>query len=125
MPGRLRVFCLLAAWCCASGTFLELAQVAAWARMFAGYVPAMPVSEAVVRTLDPGRPCPICRALARAREARQSPPKAAVADAGKLVLFPGRPEPTILPATAPDWPDDRRPAGESWCAPVPVPPPRA
>jgi hypothetical protein len=127
MSRRLASISLLAAWLCASGAMLDVAQVVAWTRMFAGYARTESIVAAARETFDPGKPCALCRAVSKARDAccdRRAP---AVPSAGaeKMVLileraspFVASPEPTAWPERAPA----HAPVRE---ADVPVPPPRA
>ena len=87
MARRLPALSLLLAWLCASGAMLDVAQVAAWARMFAGYVRTESVAAAARETFDPAKPCQICRAVSKARAA--AAPRAAVPSAGpeKIILI--------------------------------------
>ncbi len=79
MRSRLSIWCLLAAWLCANGALLDLEQAYAWARMFAGYVQTLPLGQAAALTLDPSKPCPICRAVQQARDCGAKQPVAAPA----------------------------------------------
>jgi hypothetical protein len=81
---RLIAFSLLGAWLCANGTLLDVEQVYAWGRMFAGYVRTIPIEQAAAATFDPAKPCAICQAVQQARD--PSPKQAAPAPAGYLTL---------------------------------------
>ncbi len=126
MPRRLSITCLVLAWFCANGALLDVVQVFAWGRMFAGYVETMPVEQALARTFDPGKPCAICLAVCRARTATRHPRPAAAEDSSvNLVLFCVPSEAFVPPLES---------SGKAWLAPVagvtrwdpvPVPPPRA
>ena len=125
MSRRLASISLLTAWLCASGAMLDVAQVAAWTRMFVGYARTESVVAAARETFDPGKPCALCRAVSKAREAcdRRAP---AVPPAGieKIVLIAERAQPFVVLAAPRAWP---RLAGASMPAreaEVPVPPPR-
>jgi hypothetical protein len=116
---------LVVAWLCANGAFLDVVQVFAWGRMFVGYARTLSIAEAAVQTLDPDKPCPICLAVRRAREAEQHQQSAAVPIAVvKTLLAPVQNEPFIFPLIRPEWPDANSVMMVSWLPPVPVPPPR-
>ena len=122
---RFSCSCLLLGWLCASGALLDTIQVYAWARMFIGYTRTMSLAEAGIQTMDPDKPCPICLAVRRAREAEQRkqpavPPTSVV----KTLLVQVQNEPLILPVVRPEWPDAKLATMASWHPPVPVPPPR-
>jgi hypothetical protein len=123
---RLSCICLFSAWLCASGALLDLTQVFAWARMFAGYSRTLPLREAAVMTMDPDKPCPICLAVRRAREAesRQQPPAMPSIVQKMPLLAQVRNEPFVFHRDRPAWPDAPPARAPSWRAPVPVPPPR-
>ncbi len=69
MSRRLASISLLTAWLCASGAMLDVAQVVAWTRMFAGYARTESIAAAARETFDPGKPCAMCRAVSKARDA--------------------------------------------------------
>lgn len=122
---RVSSICLLFAWLCASGTLLDSIQVFAWGRMFVGYARTMSIAEAAAQTFDPGKPCPICLAVRRAREAEPRNQSAAVpTSVVKTLLAPVQSEPFIFPLICPEWPDADSIMMVSWLPPVPVPPPR-
>jgi len=123
---RLSAVSLLCAWLCASGALLDLAQAFAWARMFAGYARTASVVAAVRRTLDPERPCAICRAVGRAREASGARgPAVAPAGAQKMTLVLESPAPLVAAVPEEGWPAAAPERGPARAAEVPVPPPRA
>jgi hypothetical protein len=126
MRRRLPFVALLLAWLSTQGAFLELAQVFAWSRMFAGYAQSMSWRQALVETLDPEKPCAMCCAIRRAR-ATEPPQPAAPApsqEGAKLVLFLLAGEgPLIPPVLAHDW-YERVQKFVDWQLPVPTPPPR-
>ena len=105
MSRRLPVICLLAAWLCASGAMLDVAQLVAWARMFAGYARTESVLSAARDTFDPARPCAICCAVCRAREAAgQHAPAVPPAGRDKLVLILERAAPFVPESGLLAWP---------------------
>jgi len=117
--------CLLLAWLCANGAALDLMQVFAWGRMFAGYARQMPAEAALARTFDPAKTCPLCQAVQQARKAGREPGPAPTPNAAvRLVLIAQELDALKPPAV----PSDRLEV-ISMCAagrrdPVPVPPPR-
>jgi hypothetical protein len=102
---------------------LDVAQVFAWGRMFAGYAQCESLSDAARATFDPGKPCAICRAVSRAREASVPAPLRA-GSAEKLILISEVPAEFVARNETPAWPDTggRRP--EARASDVPLPPPR-
>ena len=122
---RVSSICLLVAWLCASGTLLDTIQAFAWARMFVNYARTMSIGEAAVQTFDPGKPCPICLAVRRAREAEPHQQSAvAPTSVVKTLLVPAQSELFVLPSIKPEWPDPAPVLMSSWHPRVPVPPPR-
>jgi len=125
MPRRLATISLITAWLCASGAMLDIAQVSAWARMFAGYARTESLSSAARETFDPGKPCAICRAVAKAREACcPHAPAPANAGAEKMVMIDERPAPFVGLAPRASWPASRVSRASVRDGDVPVPPPR-
>jgi hypothetical protein len=125
MSRRLASISLLTAWLCASGAMLDVAQLVAWARMFAGYARTESIAAAARETFDPAKPCAMCRAVSKARDScdRNCP---AVPSAGveKIVLILERVSPIVVSPERSAWPE-----AAASCAPVrgedvPVPPPR-
>jgi hypothetical protein len=122
---NLATFCLLTAWLCATGAVSNVAQVFAWGRMFVGYTRALSVSEALTETFDASKPCALCLAVKKSRDAENNQPRAAEFSAEKLLLSDGEPEPIVFIPKTDEWP-----AAGDWrgCArieTVPVRPPRA
>lgn len=126
MPRRLSLFCLFAAWLCASGAALEGVQVYAWGRMFCAYVHEMPVQEAAAETMDGNKPCPLCRALreARAQSQRDQPAASVGGDGAKLVLIADEPASLVFAREREAWPIVGAAPSASRVDPVPLPPPR-
>jgi hypothetical protein len=124
MARRLPALSLLLAWLCASGAMLDVAQVAAWARMFAGYVRTESVAAAARETFDPAKPCQICRAVSKARAA--AAPRAAVPPAGpeKIILIFERSALLLAGPAQRIWPALTPARAWSRAGDVPVPPPR-
>jgi hypothetical protein len=126
MARRLPAISLLIAWLCASGATLDVAQVFAWARMFTGYAKTESVAAAVRDTFDPGRPCAICRAVSRAREAAgQRAPAVPPTGTDKMVLICERSNVFVAGPEKRAWPDSPRSCAVTHSGDVPVPPPRA
>lgn len=124
MSRRLASISLLCAWLCASGAMLDVAQVGAWARMFAGYAGTESVVAAAGDTFDPQRPCAICRTLSRARETcGQRPPAIPSAGPEKIVLVLERATPLLVQSARPEWPEAPTARAMVRITEVPVPPP--
>lgn len=125
MSRRLASISLLSAWLCASGAMLDLTQVVAWARMFTGYARTETVAAAAKDTFDPQKPCALCRAVSRARDAseRHGP---AVLSAGseRMVLILDKAPAFVSPSARPEWPQVPGVPMAAGEAEVPVPPPR-
>jgi hypothetical protein len=116
---------LLFAWLCANGALLDVAQLLAWSKMFAGYSGTMSVAAALQKTFDPAKKCRLCLGVARAREAAQQQlPQAVERSAEKLLLAVHSPSPVILIPSAGDWPATPARVAPHRTEPVPVPPPR-
>jgi hypothetical protein len=123
---RLSAVSLLCAWLCASGAMLDITQVFAWTRMLAGYARTESFAAAAKETFDPAKPCAICKAVSKAREASgcQGP---AVPSAGgeKLVLILEASAPFVALSAERAWPASPSVSAQALCGDVPVPPPRA
>lgn len=125
MTRRLASLSLLFAWLCASGVVLDVAQVFAWGRMFAGYVRTESIAKAARETFDPAKPCELCGAVSKAREAsRGSAPAVPSAGADKMVMILERSAPVVVLRPARTWPDVSPLLPEDRAGEVPVPPPR-
>lgn len=126
MPRRLSLFCLFAAWLCASGAVLDGVQVYAWGRMFMAYSHQMPVEQAAAETMDGTKPCPLCLALRHAREQSQhQQPVANVAtDVARLILIAEEPAQLVFTREREPWPALAASLPTSRVDPVPLPPPR-
>ena len=127
MRFRLSIVGLLFAWLCASGGLLDVTQVFAWAKMYAGYAQTMPLREAVGRTFDPAKPCALCMAVLKARqaaaEAHETPAVASV-EIEKILLIAHRDEQVVVAPVLEAWPAETRRYAQVKIYPVPVPPPR-
>jgi hypothetical protein len=117
---------LLCAWLCASGAMLDLAQVFAWGRMFTSYMCCESIAEAAKETFDPAKPCAICLAVGKAREASNGhAPALPAPGAEKMVLiFDGLNE-FVAMVDEDEWPVISASYAPSSIRDVPVPPPRA
>ena len=117
---------LLLAWLCANGALWDVAQVFAWGRMFTQYSATLPVGQALQETFDGSKPCPICRAVAKARKAhRPQTPTASEQNPAKLVLAFERGSDAVIAAPRTRWETSRPEIGLKRTDRVPVPPPRA
>ncbi len=126
MSRRLASISLLCAWFCASGAMLDIAQVVAWSRMFAGYTRTESFAAAAKDTFDPERPCAICRALSRARETcGERAPAVPTTSSEKIVLILERVAPPVVALARPEWPTAPAARAPSRSADVPVPPPKS
>ena len=123
---RLPTFALLCAWLCASGALLDMAQVFAWTRMFAGYARSESIVAAAKETFDPAKPCALCCAVGKAREAsRQHGPAVPAAASERMVLILERPVPFVPASDGRGWPDVKSSRATALSGDVPVPPPKA
>jgi hypothetical protein len=105
---------------------LDLAQVFAWSRMFAGYARSESIVAAARETFNPDKPCAICRAVSRAREASgQHAPPVPRAGSDRILLILENPAPFVAAAPARSWPDAVPGLAATRSAEVPVPPPRS
>ena len=117
---------LLLAWFCANGALWDVVQVFAWTRMFTQYAAALPVGEALQETFDASKPCPICCAVAKARNAERSQTPTAVEHAPLKLVLAGETTGELV-ATPPlrRWETTPPQIGMTRTDRVPVPPPRA
>jgi hypothetical protein len=120
---RLVHLSLLSAWLCASGAMLDVTQLVAWGRMFAGYARTESLSDAARETFDPGKPCAICRAVSQAREA-SAPAAVRPNSAEKLILISEVPAEFVARDELPPWPVPGARRADTRANDVPVPPPR-
>jgi len=105
---------------------LDIAQVFAWARMFAGYAKTESIVAAAKETFDPSKPCAICRAVSKARDAASKHgPVLPSASSEKLVLILNASDRFVPAALAPGWPDTLQARALVRIGDVPVPPPRS
>ena len=127
MRKKSSIACLFFAWLCANGALLDVVQVFAWGKMFAGYTGTMSVVAALNATFDPAKPCDLCLTVATAKDTAEKQLPAAVsrASADKLLLALHTPARLIFVSPTADWPAALASAAPSRTEPVPVPPPRA
>ena len=125
MQRKFAITSLIFAWICANGAVWDAVQVFAWARMFVGYSHTLPVRAALRETFDPGKPCEICMAVAKAKEAEQKQaPRPLERSTAKLVLACETQEKIQMVPLAHAWPAAPDRTGAIRSEPVPVPPPR-
>jgi hypothetical protein len=104
---------------------LDLAQVFAWSRMFSGYLRSESIAKAATETFDPAKPCSICLALCKAREAANNrTPAVPASGAEKIILILDRPGEFAALVMPEAWPEFRDNIASSPGTDVPVPPPR-
>ena len=126
MRRTLAIACLFVAWICANGAVWDTAQVFAWARMFTGYTQTQTVTAALDETFDASKPCPICRAVAKAKEAAQKQaPQTVERSSEKLLLACEVPAKILIPPAKHEWTDVPPRLALTRTERVPVPPPRA
>jgi hypothetical protein len=122
---RLPVLSLLCAWLCASGALLDMAQVFAWTRMFAGYARTESIAAAARETFDPAKPCALCCAVSKAREtARQHGPAVPAAASERMILILERSALFVAASGQRSWPEGEPTSALARGGDVPVPPPR-
>jgi hypothetical protein len=128
---KLSFLALLLAWLCANGAVLDVAQVFAWTRMFAGYAHTMSASAALNATLDPAKKCALCKHIAAAKEQANPAPQSSAPvsssshDLAKIVLMLHTPAPFVVAASRETWPPAHASVATTRRDTVPVPPPRA
>lgn len=127
MRRRLTIVCLCLAWICANGAIWDAVQVVAWGRMFASNVRVEPLSEALRDTFDPAKPCPLCRAVSKARvgEQKNQPASPVGSEKGKLLLASEESPAITLTMPVREWSELAQPFLVAQSKSVPVPPPRA
>ncbi len=126
MRKKLSIVGLLVAWLCANGALLDVVQVFAWGRMFAGYAESMTVGAALSATFDPAKPCELCVSVAQTKDQqeKQAPAELLRAKDPKLLLACELPTVIIFSALTREWPAGPALAPSGRSDPVPVPPPR-
>ncbi|MSU73129.1 MAG: hypothetical protein EXS43_12440 [Opitutus sp.] len=126
MRKKLSIVGLLVAWLCANGALLDVVQVFAWGRMFAGYAESMTVGAALSATFDPAKPCELCVSVAQTKDQqeKQAPAELLRAKDHPLVLACDLPAAIVFSAPNQEWPAGPALAPPGRNDPVPVPPPR-
>lgn len=124
MRRAVAILSLLFAWLCANGAIWDLAQVAAWGKMFAGYSATLSVGAALRETLDPAKACELCLGVAKAKEQTTQRMPSSTQDATKLVLAIETEAVAVCAPAVQRWPVRTQPVRSEWRAAVPVPPPR-
>lgn len=95
--------------------------------MYAGYAQSMSVGEALAQTFDPAKPCELCVAVLRVREASDdstNAPKETAAAVEKVVLIAQGAAPLVIAPVLEEWPAARDEFSGMRVEPVPLPPPR-
>jgi len=124
---RLSMCGLLLAWLCASGGLLDIAQVFAWSRMYAGYAQTMSAGEALTQTFDPAKPCELCVAVLKARKASDDSaktPSATSVEIEKIVMIAHGAAFAVIAPALEAWPAALHEFAGMRVDPVPTPPPR-
>jgi hypothetical protein len=125
MNRRIASAALLCAWLCASGAMLDVAQLAAWTRMFAGYAKTESLSAAAKDTFDPDKPCALCSVIGKARDASEHhSPAAPSPSLEKIVLICEKPAGFLSIRETDTWAAIVCTIAATRCGEVPVPPPR-
>jgi hypothetical protein len=102
-----------------------MAQVFAWTRMFAGYARNESLAAAARETFDPAKPCALCCAVSKAREASgQHAPALPAASSERMILIFERSAPFVAASDRGSWPEAAPTRAAARSADVPVPPPR-
>ncbi len=87
MRHRFYLLLTLTAWLFATGSHWDLVQTFAWGRMIAKYAERMPIADAVATTFSPQTMCPLCHAVAEAKQQQSNDPTAPVLKSpGKILL---------------------------------------
>jgi hypothetical protein len=122
---KLTITSLLLAWLCANGAVLDLAQVVAWGKMFAGYATTMSVGTALRETFDAAKPCPLCASISAAKrvEQKQAPIPSERATV-KLDLVCEAPPQLVFASPSEKWRAALPATAPMRFELVPVPPPR-
>ncbi|HVU25749.1 MAG TPA: hypothetical protein VHE13_16580 [Opitutus sp.] len=87
MRRQFSIVLLLVAGLLATGSEWDLVQAFAWGRMIAGYSREMSFEQAVAKTFTPETMCPICHAVATAKqESAKDPAVPAAKPLGRIAL---------------------------------------
>jgi hypothetical protein len=123
---KISIACLLLAWLCANGSLWEVVQVVAWGKMFARYTQEFSVGDALARTFDASKPCALCNAAQKGRDAatanEQAPASTSATE--KVLLAFHAIAPLVIVAPDTSWPGVADDSGLTRTEAVPVPPPR-
>jgi hypothetical protein len=93
--------------------------------MLAGYARTESFAAAAKETFDPAKPCGICRAVCKAREASGRQGQAVpAAGGGKMVLIFERSAPFVALSAPRAWPAPTPARAQARSDDVPVPPPK-
>ena len=87
MRQKFSLILTLVAWLLATGSHWDAVQTFAWGRMIADYSREMTLAQAITKTFSPQTMCPLCHAVADAKQ--QESGNAAVPGAktpGKIIL---------------------------------------
>jgi hypothetical protein len=104
---------------------LDVAQLAAWTRMFAGYAKTESIAAAAKETFDPAKPCSLCKVISKARDASEHHcPAAPNPSLEKIVLICEKPAGFVSLRGEAMWPAIAPADAAVRCGKVPVPPPR-
>jgi hypothetical protein len=119
---RLPALAIAAALACSIGLHWGFFQSVAWVGMVVSYSQDGPFKEALVKTFDGKHPCPLCKGIARGKQAER---KSAAAPAGKKFEFFYSGAAFVFTAPAHCW-ETCWPNGSlgSLAHTPPVPPPR-
>lgn len=122
---RVSLIITLTAWLLATGSHWDLVQTFAWGRMFVEYLQTDTISEALASTFDADKPCPLCKAVAKAKSKQEGSGEAASSGIKKIVLICHQlGEQPIFGWTVPSWTwSNLQPPVIESAAP-PTPPPR-
>jgi hypothetical protein len=122
---RIAIASLVFAWLCANGALWDALQMAAWSRMFAGYVQSMPITRALSETFDAAKPCEMCIGIAKARDVTEKQvPRAEPAATAKFVLVIPTADAPVFANDPGEWPTSPPCRITQRTDPVPLPPPR-
>lgn len=118
------ILCLTAAWLCANGVVLDAVQVYAWTRMFTGYMHTTSIERAAAETFDPGKPCPICVVVQKARDSGPKQPATAPVPAARLTLACQGAEKMLIGPQEREWLEQPASLAPARRELVPLPPPK-
>ncbi len=127
MLGRLKISLVLFAWLLATGSQWDLLQTLAWGRMTVDNAQTMTLTEAVARTFSPDTLCPVCRAVAAAKQEQSGNSGVPSGGVEGKILIVFQPAPMMLAPVQVSFPwleNGGITPGASRAAP-PLPPPRA